>query len=112
MLLRDHPLQPPGPGELPHSATFGEGFIGYAAERQAVRLKFETQEALLGLGYDIGEIDGVIGTNTRKAIEDFQRAQGLKVDGKPSAELVQQMRTVAQEKGLIRADTIARPVEQ
>jgi len=106
MLLHDHPLQRPGPGELPLSATFGEGFIGYEAERQAVQLKFETQEALLGLGYEIGEIDGVIGTNTRKAIKDFQQTQGLKADGKTSAELVQQMRKVAQQKGLIRADTI------
>ena len=106
MLLHDHPAQPPGPGEMPRSATYGEGFIGYEAERQAVRLKFETQEALLGLGYDIGEIDGVIGSNTRKAIRDFQQTQGLKADGKPSAKLAQQMRKVAQEKGLIRADTM------
>ena len=106
MLLHDHPAQPPGPGEMPRSATYGEGFIGYEAERQAVRLKFETQEALLGLGYDIGEIDGVIGSNTRKAIRDFQQTQGLKADGKPSAKLAQQMRKVAQEKGLIRADTV------
>ena len=111
MLLHDHPAQPPGPGELPFSATFGEGFIGYEAERQAVRLKFETQEALLGLGYDIGEIDGIIGANTRKAIKDFQQTQGLKADGKTSEKLVQQMRTVAQEKGLIRADTVAHPVQ-
>jgi hypothetical protein len=69
MLLHDHPAQPPAPGELPRSATYGEGFIGYEAERQAVRLKFETQEALLGLGYDIGEIDGIIGT---KSFADFQ----------------------------------------
>jgi len=110
MLLHDHPAQPPGPGELPFSATFGEGFIGYEAERQAVRLKFETQEALLGLGYDIGEIDGIIGANTRKAIKDFQQTQGLNADGKTSEKLVQQMRTVAQEKGLIRADTVAHPV--
>ena len=112
MLLNDHPVQPPGPGELPSSATYGEGFIGYEAERQAVRLKFETQEALLGLGYDIGDIDGVIGTNTRKAIKDFQQTQGLKADGKASEKLVQQMRKVAQEKGLIRTDTIANPVQQ
>jgi sulfite reductase alpha subunit-like flavoprotein len=106
MLLHDHPVQPPAPGELPRSATYGEGFIGYAAERQAVQLKFETQEALLGLGYDIGDIDGIIGANTRKAIKDFQQTQGLKADGKPSEKLVQQMRKVAQEKGLIRADSI------
>jgi hypothetical protein len=105
MLLHDHPLQPPAPGELPPSATFGEGFIGYEAERQAVQLKFDTQEALLGLGYEIGEIDGAIGPNTRKAIKEFQREQGLKADGQPSEKLVQEMRRVAQEKGLIRADT-------
>jgi hypothetical protein len=110
MLLHDHPVQSPAPGELPLSASFGEGFIGYEAERQAVQLKFETQEALLGLGYDIGEIDGVIGSNTRKAIRDFQQTRGLKADGKPSEKLVQQMRRVAQEKGLIRADT--QPVQQ
>ena len=112
MLQQDHPLQPAAPGEVPLSASFGEGFIGYEAERQAVRLKFETQEALLGLGYDIGEIDGLIGKNTRKAIGEFQRSQGLKVDGNPSAELVQQMRRVAQEKGLIRADSVAPPARQ
>ena len=111
MLLHDHPVQPAGPGELPSSATFGEGFIGFEAERQAVRLKFETQEALLGLGYEIGEIDGVIGRNTRKGIEDFQRIQGLQVDGMTSAKLVQQMRKVAQEKGLIRADSVALPAQ-
>jgi sulfite reductase alpha subunit-like flavoprotein len=111
MLLNDHPVQPPGPGELPPSATYGEGFIGYEAERQAVQLKFETQEALLGLGYDIGDIDGIIGGNTRKAIKDFQQTQGLKADGKTSAKLVQQMRKVAQEKGLIRSDTGAHPVQ-
>ena len=107
MLQHDHPVQPPAPGELPQSATFGEGFIGYEAERQAVRLKLDTQEALLGLGYDIGDIDGIIGANTRKAIKDFQQTQGLKADGKTSEKLVQQMRKVAQEKGLIRADTVS-----
>ncbi|NOR40100.1 MAG: hypothetical protein GQ537_02685, partial [Gammaproteobacteria bacterium] len=110
MLLHDHPVQPLKSGEMPPSATYGEGFIGYEAERQAVRLKFETQEALLGLGYDIGDIDGVIGTNTRKAIKEFQQTQGLKADGKTSEKLVQQMRKVAQEKGLIRADSVANPV--
>ncbi|GAG32680.1 unnamed protein product, partial [marine sediment metagenome] len=41
--------------------TYGEGFIGYASEREEIRLKVATQEALLDLGYDIGEIDGQIG---------------------------------------------------
>jgi hypothetical protein len=107
MLVNDHPLPPTAPGELPPSATFGTGFIGYEAERQELRNKVEIQEALLGLGYDIGDIDGIIGSKTRKAIQDFQRSQGLKADGQPSTDLVQLMRKVAQEKGLIRADTAA-----
>ncbi|MGD8311532.1 MAG: peptidoglycan-binding domain-containing protein [Gammaproteobacteria bacterium] len=109
MLLNDHPLPPTAPGELPASATFGKGFIGYEAERQEIRTRLETQEALLGLGYEIGDIDGIIGPKTRRAIKEFQRAQGLKADGEPSAELVQRMRKVAQEKGLIRADTASSP---
>jgi len=106
MLLSDHPAPPTPPGELPASATFGKGFIGYEAERQEIRTRLETQEALLGLGYDIGDIDGIIGPKTREAIREFQRSQGLKADGEPSPELVQRIRKVAQEQGLIRADTV------
>ncbi len=39
------------------------------------------QLALKKAGFYAGEIDGKIGKKTRKAIEDFQRANGLKVDG-------------------------------
>ncbi len=101
-LLRDHPAKATGPGQLPASATFGEGFIGYAAERRAIQLKLDTQESLLDLGYEIGEIDGVIGRGTRKAIRSFQKSQGLKVTGQPSEALLAKMRQVAQEKGLAR----------
>jgi hypothetical protein len=103
-LLRKHPAKATGPGQLPASATFGKGFIGYAAERRAVQLKLDTQESLLDLGYDIGEIDGVIGRGTRKAIRSFQKSQGLKVTGQPSEALLAKMRQVAQEKGLARPD--------
>ena len=72
-----------------------------------MQVKLETQEALLGLGYDIGEIDGVIGRNTRKAIRDFQSSQGIKANGQPSESLVQLMRKVGQQKGLIRDDRSA-----
>ena len=101
-LLRDHPAKATGPGQLPASATFGEGFNGYAAERRAIQLKLDTQESLLDLGYEIGEIDGVIGRGTRKAIRSFQKSQGLKVTGQPSEALLAKMRQVAQEKGLAR----------
>ena len=94
-LLEDHP-------ERASPATFGEGFIGYEQELAALRLKTDTQEALLTLGYEIGEIDGVIGPATRGAIREFQRLRGVAVDGDPALGLLELMRKVAREKGLAR----------
>ena len=94
-LLEDHP-------ERASPATFGEGFIGYEQELAALRLKTDTQEALLTLGYEIGEIDGVIGPATRGAIREFQRLRGVAVDGEPALGLLELMRKVAREKGLAR----------
>jgi hypothetical protein len=104
MLLADHPPKAVPPGEKPPSATYGEGFIGYEAERKELALKTDTQEALLALGYEIGEIDGLIGSNTRKAIRTFQKSQALPADGKPSAALLETMKRVAREKGLARPE--------
>lgn len=42
----------------------------------------EIQTALKNAGYYIGGVDGKIGRLSKKAIEDFQEANGLKVDGK------------------------------
>ena len=42
----------------------------------------EIQTALKAAGFYTGAIDGKIGPKTKKAIEDFQRANGLVVDGK------------------------------
>lgn len=42
----------------------------------------EIQTALKNAGFYSGEIDGKIGRMSRKAIEDFQQANSLKVDGK------------------------------
>ncbi len=100
-LLSDHPPKTDA-GGVRASANFGEGFIGDEAERAARTLKTDTQEALLALGYDIGDIDGVIGPATRKAIRAFQQSQGMAVDGTPSPALLEAMRRVAKEKGLIR----------
>jgi len=100
-LLADHPA-PSGAEGAAASASYGENFIGYESERAALTLKTDTQEALLALGYDIGDIDGVIGPATRKAIRTFQKGQGLTADGKPSAALLEKMRQVARDKGLAR----------
>lgn len=42
----------------------------------------EIQTALKNAGFYTGEIDGKIGPMTKKAIEEFQKTGGLKVDGK------------------------------
>jgi len=42
----------------------------------------EIQTALKNAGFYAGEIDGKIGKMSKKAIEDFQQAKGLKADGK------------------------------
>ncbi|MCX5716492.1 MAG: peptidoglycan-binding domain-containing protein, partial [Candidatus Omnitrophica bacterium] len=42
----------------------------------------QIQTALKNAGLYIGQIDGKIGPLTKKAIEEFQKSNGLKVDGK------------------------------
>ncbi len=101
-LLRDHPEPPTAPGEVPAKLRYGEGFIGYEAERASLLLQVDTQEALTALGYEIGEIDGVIGTKTRTAIRRFQASHGLKVDSEPSPAVLERMRQVGLEKGTLR----------
>jgi len=45
----------------------------------------EIQTALKNAGFYAGNIDGKIGPKSKKAVEDFQSANGLKVDGKVGA---------------------------
>jgi peptidoglycan hydrolase-like protein with peptidoglycan-binding domain len=42
----------------------------------------DIQTALKNAGFDPGSIDGKIGPKTKKAVEDFQKANGLDADGK------------------------------
>lgn len=42
----------------------------------------EIQAALKNAGYYVGAVDDKIGPQTKKAIEEFQKASGLKADGK------------------------------
>ena len=45
------------------------------------------QDLLNRLGYDAGPVDGIMGGRTEDAIMAYQRDQGLRVTGQPSAEL-------------------------
>jgi peptidoglycan hydrolase-like protein with peptidoglycan-binding domain len=50
------------------------------------------QEALARRGYYAGEVDGVIGPETRNAIREFQRDNGLQVTGDINSQLVQALK--------------------
>lgn len=52
----------------------------------------ELQRLLIRNGYDIGKADGIIGSRTRSAIEEFQGAAGLPVDGHPGQKVLRALR--------------------
>ena len=56
----------------------------------------EIQTLLLARGYDIGEADGLIGNNTRRAISDFQTLSGLPVDGRAGQKVLSALRRAKQ----------------
>jgi membrane-bound lytic murein transglycosylase B len=47
------------------------------------------QELLVVQGYDPGPVDGIIGSQTRRAIKEFQRTAKLPADGHPTPELLE-----------------------
>jgi lytic murein transglycosylase len=48
----------------------------------------QLQEKLEAMGYDVGSVDGILGTNTREAVRKEQMRLGLPVDGWPTPELL------------------------
>jgi N-acetylmuramoyl-L-alanine amidase len=64
----------------------------------------ELQESLGALGFDAGRVDGIFGTRTEAALEQFQRNAGLTVDRVCGPDTVAALRRV------VRADTGASPV--
>ena len=55
--------------------------------------RIELQEILTSQGFDVGGIDGILGTKSRDAIRSFQKARGLPADGHPSLALLTRMRS-------------------
>ena len=54
----------------------------------------EVQQRLLDRGFDIGEVDGMIGSKTREAIKQFQSQQGLSPDGRAGQRVLRALRSV------------------
>ncbi len=52
----------------------------------------ELQTLLARRGYDVGEPDGAIGTKTKQAIADFEQKQGMPVNGRASAKVLEALR--------------------
>ena len=52
----------------------------------------ELQTLLAKRGYDVGEPDGAIGTKTKQAIADFEQKQGMPVNGRASAKVLEALR--------------------
>lgn len=57
-------------------------------EKEYRKLVLNTQRHLNTAGYDAGPEDGLLGAKTIKAIKQFQKTQGLKIDGKVTRLLV------------------------
>ncbi|MCK4988304.1 MAG: peptidoglycan-binding protein, partial [Desulfobacterales bacterium] len=88
----DHPPQPPAPGELPACNLQAIFLIGYTAEQEDRLQIAEVQAALQKLGYNVGKVDGKLGSKTRAAIKAFQKTQHLSVNGKITQKLLEQLK--------------------
>ena len=55
----------------------------------------EIQQALVSRGYDIGEVDGLIGAKTRQAISDFQTSVGMSVNGRAGQQVLKALKSSA-----------------
>lgn len=69
-----------------NSGNYREQMRAYIAALPHQQFR-QTQEALLSAGYDPGEIDGVWGERSRKALMLFQSANDVPITGIPSPEL-------------------------
>ena len=54
----------------------------------------ELQTLLLRQGFDIGAVDGVIGSRTRAALMEMQRRYGLPPDGVADADFLARLRAL------------------
>ena len=74
----DTPVPTPTPEMTPTPEPHFEGILGYRSRGLAV---LQLQERLTELNYYSGELDGLFGDATHKALVAFQKANGLGADG-------------------------------
>jgi lytic murein transglycosylase len=72
---------------------FVHAFGGTGAQK--TKIIEEIQTRLGKAGYEVEKVDGKVGSNTRKVIGLYQRANGLKVDCWPSDEVLSHIRRTA-----------------
>ncbi len=76
-------------GAAPKAGLAGESAAAPVSKAPAQAVDLRRLQTLLdGLGYEPGPADGQMGRKTRRAISEFQRSEGLAVDGRPTAELL------------------------
>ena len=97
LIEADHPPPPTPPGQIPAEVSFGRQLIGFELEHQARLQIAEAQVHLTTLGYDVGPVDGIVGRKTRRAISDFQHSHQLKVDGKSTVLLLEQLKVAVED---------------
>ena len=93
VLLMSGCSQSPGSVVVPvePSTAANSASKGAVTARSADPQVRAAQEALAGLGYYRGPIDGIDGPQTRAAVADYQAGEGLPPDGKVSRDLVAQL---------------------
>lgn len=80
-LIKPEELPPPSPIDEELKEKKPQEISAQLAPDEATKSR-QIQTALKNAGFDPGPIDGKIGPKTKKAIKDFQAANGLTADGK------------------------------
>ena len=71
-------------------------FVGYADIKQNIKI----QSYLNALGYNVGQIDGIIGKNSRKQLITVLKEHGLEFDGVADSNELQILRKIATDKNI------------
>ena len=73
--------------------TFGGGTLRFSIKGSAQRILIkDIQRALKSKGYNPGSADGIMGSNTRRAIREYQAKIGIPVDGKATDALLAKLK--------------------